>query len=75
MMNTKVMGIVNVTPDSFSDGGKYFTPEEAVRRARNIASDGAEIIAVSPCGDNRFRRRVYSSRRGRAFVGGGVVEA
>lgn len=44
MMKTKVMGIVNVTPDSFSDGGKYFTPEEAVRRARNIASDGAEII-------------------------------
>ncbi len=44
MMMTKVMGIVNVTPDSFSDGGKYFTPEEAVRRARNIASEGAEII-------------------------------
>ena len=44
MMNTKVMGIVNVTPDSFSDGGKYFTPEEAVRRARNIVSEGAAII-------------------------------
>ena len=41
---TQVMGIVNVTPDSFSDGGKYFSPEEAVRRARNIVSDGASII-------------------------------
>lgn len=41
---TKVMGIVNVTPDSFSDGGKYFKPEEAVKRARNMIDEGAEII-------------------------------
>ena len=40
----KVMGIVNVTPDSFSDGGKFFTSEEAVRRARNLVDDGADII-------------------------------
>ena len=39
-----VMGIVNVTPDSFSDGGRYFRPEEAVRRARNLVEDGADII-------------------------------
>ena len=38
------MGIVNVTPDSFSDGGRYFRPEEAVRRARNLLADGADII-------------------------------
>lgn len=42
----KVMGIVNVTPDSFSDGGKFNSPEEAVRRARNIAEEGADIIDV-----------------------------
>ena len=30
---TYVMGILNVTPDSFSDGGKYFDPEKAVRHA------------------------------------------
>lgn len=41
---TKVMGIVNVTPDSFSDGGMYFRPEEAVRRAWNLIADGAAII-------------------------------
>jgi dihydropteroate synthase len=41
---TKVMGIVNVTPDSFSDGGMYFRPEEAVRRALNMAEEGADII-------------------------------
>ena len=40
----KVMGIVNVTPDSFSDGGLYFKPEEAVRRAMNLVADGADII-------------------------------
>ena len=41
---TEVMGIVNVTPDSFSDGGKYFLPEEAVRRVMNLADEGADII-------------------------------
>jgi dihydropteroate synthase len=40
------MGIVNVTPDSFSDGGKYFTPEEAVRRVKNLIADGADIIDI-----------------------------
>jgi len=38
------MGIVNVTPDSFSDGGRFFSPEEAIRRARNMIDDGADII-------------------------------
>ena len=41
---TKVMGIVNVTPDSFSDGGQFFRPEEAIRRAKNLIADGADII-------------------------------
>ena len=40
----KVMGIVNVTPDSFSDGGQFFRPEEAIRRAKNLLEDGADII-------------------------------
>ncbi|MGN0833488.1 MAG: dihydropteroate synthase [Kiritimatiellia bacterium] len=43
-MKCKVMGIVNVTPDSFSDGGRYFEPAEAIRRARNLIEDGADII-------------------------------
>ena len=41
---TQVMGIVNVTPDSFSDGGKYFSPEEAIRRARNVVAEGAAFV-------------------------------
>ena len=40
------MGIVNVTPDSFSDGGKYFRSEEAVRRALNLIDEGADIIDI-----------------------------
>lgn len=40
----RVMGIVNVTPDSFSDGGQFFKPEEAIRRAKNLVADGADII-------------------------------
>ena len=43
-MKCLVMGIVNVTPDSFSDGGKFFRPEEAIRRARNLVADGADIV-------------------------------
>lgn len=43
-MRTQVMGIVNVTPDSFSDGGKYFRPDEALRRVRNMIEEGADII-------------------------------
>ena len=43
-MMCKVMGIVNVTPDSFSDGGQFFKSEEAIRRAKNLIADGADII-------------------------------
>lgn len=43
---THVMGILNVTPDSFSDGGRYETPEEAVPRALAIQAQGADILDV-----------------------------
>ncbi|MEW6424488.1 MAG: dihydropteroate synthase [Bacillota bacterium] len=41
---TLVMGILNVTPDSFSDGGLYFDPERAVERAWQMVEEGADII-------------------------------
>lgn len=41
-----LMGIVNVTPDSFSDGGDYFVPEDAVRCAVQMEKDGADIIDI-----------------------------
>ena len=39
-----VMGVVNVTPDSFSDGGKFFDPARAVAHALELAAQGAEIL-------------------------------
>lgn len=41
-----VMGILNVTPDSFSDGGSFFSPEHAVRHAISMRDAGADIIDI-----------------------------
>jgi dihydropteroate synthase len=41
-----VMGILNVTPDSFSDGGRFFEPGKAVAHARDMAARGADIIDI-----------------------------
>ncbi len=43
---TLIMGILNVTPDSFSDGGRYFKPETAIARAWQIAEEGADILDI-----------------------------
>lgn len=43
---TMLMGIVNVTPDSFSDGGRYFSHDAAVERALELQAEGAEIVDV-----------------------------
>lgn len=42
----RVMGIVNVTPDSFSDGGRYLDPAPALAHARRLLDDGADLIDV-----------------------------
>jgi dihydropteroate synthase len=41
-----VMGVVNVTPDSFSDGGRFVTPEAAVTHARELADAGAAVLDI-----------------------------
>ncbi len=41
-----VMGILNVTPDSFSDGGQFFDPAVAVGHARRMAAEGADILDI-----------------------------
>lgn len=43
---TLVMGVLNVTPDSFSDGGKFLDPARAVARAEELAAEGADIVDV-----------------------------
>ena len=42
----KIMGIVNVTPDSFSDGGKYFSVDDAVNHALKLIDEGADLIDI-----------------------------
>ncbi len=42
----KVMGVINVTPDSFSDGGQFLSLEDALAQARLLVSQGAEILDV-----------------------------
>src|SRR5208282_2986335 len=61
------MGVVNVTPDSFSDGGKFFDPSRAVVQALELVSQGAEILdlggestrpGAEPVGETEEMRRV-----------------
>ncbi len=40
------MGVVNITPDSFSDGGRFFDPKAAVAHARKLAEEGADLIDI-----------------------------
>ncbi len=63
----KLMGVVNVTPDSFSDGGLYLDPEAAIVHGRELAAAGAEILDVGgestrpgaqPVGEEEELRRV-----------------
>lgn len=44
--NTYIMGILNVTPDSFSDGGKYNSLDKALKQCEKMINDGADIIDV-----------------------------
>lgn len=46
LSRTHIMGILNVTPDSFSDGGLYFEPAKAVERGRQMVDEGADIIDI-----------------------------
>jgi dihydropteroate synthase len=43
---TLVMGVVNVTPDSFSDGGRFLDPQAAIAQARRLAAEGADILDI-----------------------------
>jgi dihydropteroate synthase len=63
----RVMGVVNVTPDSFSDGGRFLDPDAAVAHALRLAGEGADILdfggestrpGAEPVGAEEERRRV-----------------
>ena len=46
MRTPLIMGVVNVTPDSFSDGGRFLDADEAVKHGERLASEGAAILDV-----------------------------
>jgi len=76
----QLMAILNVTPDSFSDGGLHFAPETAIARALELARDGADILdigaqstrpgseAVSPEEELRRLRPVLEGLRGKIKI-------
>lgn len=43
---TLIMGVLNVTPDSFSDGGRFFSPDKAVAQGMKLISDGADVLDI-----------------------------
>src|ERR1700727_4080211 len=44
----RIVGIVNITEDSFSDGGRYLDPEAAIVHARRLRGEGADVIELGP---------------------------
>jgi dihydropteroate synthase len=60
---TRIMGVLNVTPDSFSDGGRFVTPEVAVVHATQMLEEGADIIDVG--GESTRPGSAVAGRRGR----------
>ncbi|TAN36417.1 MAG: dihydropteroate synthase [Verrucomicrobia bacterium] len=46
LARTFIMGVLNVTPDSFSDGGQFFDPAQAVVRGLNLVAEGADVLDV-----------------------------
>ena len=63
MPRTLVMGILNVTPDSFADGGKHFDFESAIVRGKEMIAEGVDIIDV---GGESTRAVLVAVRRQRS---------
>ena len=53
-----IMGVLNVTPDSFYDGGKFYAPEEAIKHALKMVEEGADIIDVGGESTRPFSERI-----------------
>jgi len=70
---THVMGILNVTPDSFSDGGRYFGLDKAVKRGLDMAREGADIIDVGGESSRPYAQRISKAEEINRIVP--VIEA
>ena len=65
--NTYIMGILNVTPDSFSDGGRYNNMEAALRHAEQMVREGADILDVGGESTHLFTSRSRMKKRRRVW--------
>jgi dihydropteroate synthase len=70
---TCIMGILNITPDSFSDGGKFFTYDRAVAHAEKLVADGADILDIGGESTRPFSDAVSAEEEIRRVVP--VIEA
>ena len=55
---TRIMGVVNVTPDSFSDGGEFYDPQQAIHHGLELAENGADIIDIGGESTRPFSEQV-----------------
>jgi len=67
----KVMGILNITPDSFYSGSRYNTDDEIISAARKMIDDGADILDVGGC-SSRPGSKVISAEEERSRVIGAL---
>jgi dihydropteroate synthase type 2 len=58
----RIVGIVNITADSFSDGGRYLDPAAAIAHARRLRADGADIIELGPAASHPGSAPVSAAR-------------
>ena len=58
---TRIMGILNITPDSFSDGGNFFSCDDALIHAEHLIAEGADIIDIGGESTRPFSRPVSSA--------------
>jgi len=65
---TLIMGVLNVTPDSFSDGGKYSDPDRAFARAVELEEEGADIIDIGAESTRPGSRRISEAEELRRLV-------
>src|SRR5437899_10567010 len=52
MAHPRLFGIVNITEDSFSDGGRYLDPAQAIAHARGLVASGAQVIDLGAAASN-----------------------
>lgn len=60
---TKLVGILNITPDSFSDGGQFFNPDNAIKHLNQLIEDGADMIDIGAESTKPFAEAVSTKEQ------------